>query len=149
VLYPLKGTSSLATMDRAGVAAKAKVPPERYVDLAILRGDPSDGLPGVAGVGEKTAASLLADHRDLDALLAAAAEGRLTPRLNAAITAAADYIQAMRKVAAVATDVDYQISEPHPPDRDRLAALAAANAIEGPVERMLAAMEQAGLADPA
>jgi 5'-3' exonuclease len=136
-------------MDAAGVAAKTRVPPERYVDLAILRGDPSDGLPGVAGVGEKTAASLLADHRDLDALLAAAAEGRLTPRLNAAITAAADYIQAMRKVAAVATDVDYRISDPHPPDRDRLATLATANAIEGPVERMLAAMEQAGLADPA
>ena len=110
---------------------------------------PPTASPGSPGVGEKTAASLLADHRDLDALLAAAAEGRLTPRLNASITAAADYIEAMRKVAAVATDVDYRISDPHPPDRDRLAALATANAIEGPVERMLAAMEQAGLADPA
>ena len=149
VLYPLKGTSSLATMDRAGVTAKVGVPPERYVELAILRGDPSDGLPGVPGVGAKTAAALVADHPDLDAMLAAAAEGRLSPRLNGALTAAADYIQAMRKVAAVATDVDYRISDPHPPDRDRLAALAGANAIEGPVERMLAAMEQTGLADPA
>jgi 5'-3' exonuclease len=149
VLYPLKGTSSLATMDAAGVAAKAKVPPERYVDLAILRGDPSDGLPGVPGVGEKTAAGLIADHPDLDALVAAAFAGRLTPRLNAALTASAGYIQAMRKVAAVATDVDYRISDPHPPDRDRLAALGAAHAIEGPVERMLAAMEQAGLAETA
>jgi hypothetical protein len=51
-------------------------------------------------------------------------------------------------VAAVATDVGYRISDPHPPDRERLAALATANAIEGPVERMLAALEQAGLADP-
>jgi 5'-3' exonuclease len=149
VLYPLKGTSSLATMDRAGVAAKVGVPPERYVELAILRGDPSDGLPGVPGVGAKTAAGLVADHPDLDAMLAAAADGRLSPRLNDALTAAADYIQAMCKVAAVATDVDYRISDPHPPDRDRLAALAAAHAIEGPVERMLAAMEQAGLAEPA
>jgi hypothetical protein len=79
----------------------------------------------------------------------AAAAGRLTPRLNAALTASAGYIEAMRKVAAVATDVDYRISDPHPPDRDRLATLAADNAIEGPVERMLQAMEQAGLADPA
>jgi 5'-3' exonuclease len=149
VLYPLKGTSSLANMDRAGVMAKVGVPPERYVELAILRGDPSDGLPGVPGVGAKTAAALVADHPDLDAMLAAAAEGRLSPRLNGALTAAADYIQAMRKVAAVATDVDYRISDPHPPDRDRLAALATAHAIEGPVERMLAAMEQAGLAEPA
>ena len=115
VLYPLKGTSSLAIMDAAGVAAKTRVPPERYVELAILRGDPSDGLPGVPGVGEKTAASLVADHPDLDALLAAAADGRLTPRLNAAITAAADYIEAMRKVAAVATDVEYRSATPtHP-----------------------------------
>jgi 5'-3' exonuclease len=149
VLYPLKGTSSLATMDAAGVAAKTRVPPERYADLAILRGDPSDGLPGVPGIGEKTAATLVTDHPDLDALLAAAAEGRLAPRLNAALTASADYIKAMRKVVAVATDVNYRISDPHPPDRERLAALGTAHAIEGPVERMLAAMEQAGLADPA
>jgi 5'-3' exonuclease len=149
VLYPLKGTSSLATMDGAGVAAKVGVPAERYVELAILRGDPSDGLPGVPGIGEKTAAGLVAAHPDLDAMLAAAAGGRLTPRVNAALTANADYVQTMRKVAAVATDVDYRISDPHPPDRERLAALGTAHAIEGPVERMLAAMEQAGLADPA
>jgi hypothetical protein len=54
----------------------------------------------------------------------------------------------MRKVAAVATDVDYRISDPHPPDRPRLAALASAHAIEGPVDRMLAALEQSGLAGP-
>ena len=149
VLYPLRGTSSLATMDGAGVAAKTRVPPERYADLAILRGDPSDGLPGVPGIGEKTAATLVNDHPDLDALLAAAAEGRLTPRQNEALVASADYIEAMRKVVPVATDVRYRISDPHPPDRDRLAALGTAHAIEGPVERMLAAMEQAGLADPA
>ena len=149
VLYPVKGTSSLAVMDAAGVTAKAGVPPERYAELAILRGDPSDGLPGVPGVGEKTAARLVAGHPDLDALLAAAAAGRLAPRVNAALTANAAYIEAMRKVVPVATDVDYRISDPHPPDRDRLAALAAAHAIEGPVTRLLAALERAGLADPA
>jgi 5'-3' exonuclease len=149
VLYPLRGTSSLATMDGAGVRAKAGVPAERYVDLAILRGDPSDGLPGVPGIGEKTAAGLIADHPDLDALLAAAAGGRLTPPRNAARTPRAGDGHARRKVAAVATDVDYRISAPHPPDRDRLNALATANAIEGPVERMLAALEQSGLAAPA
>jgi 5'-3' exonuclease len=148
VLYPLKGTSSLATMDRAGVTAKSGVPPERYVDLAILRGDPSDGLPGVPGVGGKTAASLVADHPDLDAMLAAGRDGRLAPRLAATLAASADYLDAMRTVVPVATDVDYRISDPHQPDRARLAELATANAIEGPVDRMLAAMEQAGLASP-
>jgi 5'-3' exonuclease len=149
VLYPLRGTSSLATMDRAGVAAKCGVPPERYVDLAILRGDPSDGLPGVPGVGEKTAARLVADHPDLDALLEAAKAGRLAPRLASSLAGSVGYLEAMRKVVPVAADVGYRISDPHPPDRERLAGLASANAIEGPVERMLAAMEQSGLADPA
>jgi 5'-3' exonuclease len=59
VLYPLRGTSSLAHMDEAAVAAKCGVPPARYVDLAILRGDPSDGLPGVPGIGEAAAERLL------------------------------------------------------------------------------------------
>jgi 5'-3' exonuclease len=149
VLFPVKGTSEMIRFDEAEVLARHGIPPGRYVDYAILRGDPSDGLPGVPGIGEKTAATLVAGHPDLDDLLAAAAAGRLTPRLNAALAASAGYIEAMRKVVPVATDVRYRISEPHPPDRDRLAALATANAIEGPVERMLAAMEQAGLADPA
>jgi 5'-3' exonuclease len=146
VLFPLKGTSSLARMDRAGVLAKCGVPPERYVDLAILRGDPSDGLPGVAGVGEKTAVRLVADHPDLDALLAAAEGGRLSPRLAASLRASADYIQAMRRVVPVAREVAYRSSRPRQPDRERLAALGERHAIEAPVRRLLAAMEQAGLA---
>jgi 5'-3' exonuclease len=146
VLYPLRGTSSLAHMDEAAVAAKCGVPPARYVDLAILRGDPSDGLPGVPGVGEKTAARLAADHPDLDALLAAAAAGRLPPRVAAALQQHAGYLQAMRRVVPVATDVAYQVSDPHPPDEARLAALAQGHNLDGPVKRLLAALEQTGLA---
>jgi 5'-3' exonuclease len=144
VLYPLRGTSSLAHMDEAAVAAKCGVPPARYVDLAILRGDPSDGLPGVPGVGEKTAARLAADHPDLDALLAAAAMGQLTPRVAAALQQHAGYLQAMRRVVPVATDVAYRVSDPHPPDQQRLAALAEGHNLDGPVKRLLAAVEQTG-----
>ena len=146
VLFPLKGTSSLARFDDAAVAAKCGVPPARYVDLAILRGDPSDGLPGVPGVGEKTAARLAADHADLDALLAAADAGRLAPRVAAALQQSAGYLWAMRRVVALPTDVAYQASDPHPPDRERLAALADRHSIDGPVDRLLAALEQTGLA---
>jgi 5'-3' exonuclease len=145
VLYPLRGTSSLARMDEAAVAAKCGVPPARYADLAILRGDPSDGLPGVPGVGEKTAARLAAEHADLDALLAAAAAGQLAPRVAAALQQSAGYLQAMRRVVALPTDVAYQASDPHPPDRERLAALAERHGIDGPVDRLLAALEQTGL----
>jgi 5'-3' exonuclease len=146
VLYPLRGTSSLAHMDQAAIAAKCGVPPARYADLAILRGDPSDGLPGVPGVGEKTAARLLADHPDLDALLAAAAMGQLPPRVAAALRQHAGYLQAMRRVVPVATDVAYQVSDPHPPDQQRLAALADGHNLDGPVKRLLAAVDQTGLA---
>jgi 5'-3' exonuclease len=146
VLFPLRGTSSLARFDEAAVAAKCGVPPARYVDLAILRGDPSDGLPGVPGVGEKTAARLAADHPDLDALLAAAAAGRLSPRVAAALQQSAGYLQAMRRVVPVATDVAYRASDPHPPDAERLAALADRHGLDGPVKRLLAAVEQTGLA---
>jgi 5'-3' exonuclease len=146
VLYPLRGTSSLAHLDEAAVAAKCGVPPARYVDLAILRGDPSDGLPGVPGVGEKTAARLAAEYPDLDALLAAAAAGRLPPRVAAALQERAGYLEAMRRVVPVATGVDYRSSDPHPPDEQRLAGLAERHNLDGPVKRLLAALEQTGLA---
>jgi 5'-3' exonuclease len=146
VLYPLKGTSSMRRLDEAGVAAKCGVPPARYADLAILRGDPSDGLPGVPGVGEKTAARLVAEHADLDELLAAAADGRLPPRLAAALQQSAGYLRAMRGVVPLPTDVAYRASAAHPPDRERLLALGERHAMEGPVERLLAAIGQAGLA---
>lgn len=66
VLYTLRGISELATMTPAAVAERFGVPPERYLDLAALRGDTSDNLPGVPGVGDKTAAKLIARFGDVD-----------------------------------------------------------------------------------
>src|SRR6266540_718151 len=87
-LFQLRGTSDMARMDEAGVRAKCGVPPSRYVDFAILRGDPSDGLPGVAGVGEKTAARLVSEYPTLDDLVAA--RDRLPPRVAAALAGAGE-----------------------------------------------------------
>ncbi|MFD0687124.1 DNA polymerase I [Actinomadura fibrosa] len=70
VLYPVKGVSELARMDPAAVEAKYGVPPERYRELAALVGESSDNLPGVPGVGPKTAAKWLAKYGDLDTLVA-------------------------------------------------------------------------------
>lgn len=80
-----------------------------YADMAVLRGDPSDGLPGVAGIGEKTAARLITEFGSLEALLAAAGEqhpaGRsksaLTPRLRTKIAEAAEYLAAAPPVVRV------------------------------------------------
>lgn len=74
VLYPVRGVSELARMDPAAVAAKYGVPPERYRELAALVGESSDNLPGVPGVGPKTAAKWLTKYGDLDTLVARVGE---------------------------------------------------------------------------
>ncbi|HEY5516464.1 MAG TPA: 5'-3' exonuclease H3TH domain-containing protein, partial [Pengzhenrongella sp.] len=70
VLYPVKGVSELARMTPAAVEAKYGVPPERYSDLAALVGESSDNLPGIPGVGPKTAAKWLGVYGDLTGLVA-------------------------------------------------------------------------------
>ena len=84
-------------VDRAGPA---------YAELALLRGDPSDGLPGVPGVGEKTAATLLAQHGSLEAILAAAHDpkSKMSKAYRTKLLAATDYIEAAGPVVRVATD---------------------------------------------
>lgn len=133
VLYTVKGVSELVEFDESEVEARHGVPPARYVDYATLRGDPSDGLPGVKGVGEKTARGLVARYRSLDDLVADAAA--LTPRLSEQITAAQDYLVAMRAVVPVRTDVAITVDDGRP-DPDAAAALAEARNLEGPIARL-------------
>src|SRR5690606_25702541 len=77
-----------------------------YAEMALLRGDPSDGLPGVPGIGEKTAAALLARYGDLAGLRAAvaSADSGLTATQRARLEAAADYLDAAPVVVRVARD---------------------------------------------
>ena len=70
VLYNRRGVSDYSLYDEAGIVERTGVPPSKYVLLAALRGDPSDNLPGVPGVGEKTAAKLLLKYGDLDGIFA-------------------------------------------------------------------------------
>ena len=106
--------------------------------------DPSDGLPGVAGVGEKTAARLVEEYPSLDALLDA--RNRLPPRVAAALAGAGDYLDAMRVVVPVATKLEVESTEPAEPDPARLQELAERHRLTGPVRRLLQAMHDAGLA---
>ena len=73
-----------------------------------MRGDASDGLPGVAGIGDKTAADLLATHGDLVAIIAAATDphGAMTGAIRARVASAADYLAVAPEVVRVATDLD-------------------------------------------
>ena len=70
VLYPKKGVSELARMTPAAVVEKYGLTPEQYPDFAALRGDPSDNLPSIPGVGEKTAAKWIVEYGSLSKLIA-------------------------------------------------------------------------------
>lgn len=106
VIYTARGMSNLEIVDDAAVVAKYGVHAAQYADFAVLRGDPSDGLPGVAGIGEKSAASLLAAHGSLDAIRAAVRDGTAgTPAQRTKITAAADYLEVAPTVVRVARDL--------------------------------------------
>ena len=72
MLYIARGVGKHEIVDDAWIRAKYHIPARAYVDYATLRGDASDGLPGVSGIGEKTAASLLNEHTDLEGILAEA-----------------------------------------------------------------------------
>ena len=118
VLYLGRGLAKATLFGPAEVAEQYCVPEHRagpaYAELALLRGDPSDGLPGVPGVGEKTAATLLGQHGSLDRILAAAHDPKSTMAkgLRAKLLAATDYIEAAGQVVRVATDAPVTLSTP-------------------------------------
>jgi 5'-3' exonuclease len=116
VLYLGRGLSKATLFGPDEVAEQYGVPAGRagpaYAELALLRGDPSDGLPGVPGVGEKTAATLLASYGSLDEILAAAQDpkSKMAKGLRAKLQSSSDYIEAAAKVVRVATDAPVKIS---------------------------------------
>ena len=147
VLFTVKGVSELRVMDERAVQERYGVPPSRYADFAILRGDPSDGLPGVRGVGEKTAALLVRAYPDLAALAAEAALPRRpspllgSAALRGAILDAAPYLRAMREVVPVRTDVAVRTRKGRRSEA-RLEALAKRHELGGPIGRLRAALDR-------
>ena len=107
VLYVAKGVSKHDVVDEAWIRDRYGIDAAQYVDFAVMRGDPSDGLPGVAGIGDKTAAVLLGEFGDLDGIVAAAGDpaSSIKPRVRASLLASGDYIDAAREVVAVRRDV--------------------------------------------
>jgi 5'-3' exonuclease len=141
VLYPVKGVSTLVEVDEAEVTRRYGIPGRAYLDYAILRGDPSDGLPGVPGIGEKTASHLIATHGSLAGVLEARdLPGTLRRRLEGA---AAYLAAAVRVVAPVAdapvrkVDLGLPARPAHP---RRLAALVETHKLAGPVTRLQTAL---------
>jgi 5'-3' exonuclease len=146
VLYTGRGVAKLEVIDDAAMRARYGVPGSGYADLAVLRGDPSDGLPGVAGIGEKTAAGLMARFGSVDGMLAAldAGDAGLTAGQGARLAAAREYLAAAPAVVRVARELEIPPLEPGlpraPADEQALYALAERWGLASPITRIVDAL---------
>ena len=143
VLYIARGVGNHERVTNDWVRTKYGIDARQYADFATLRGDASDGLPGVPGVGEKTAATLLNRFDDIDGIVVAAADpdAELGPGPRGKIKAAADYLAVAPAVVAVAREIDLgplATALPRTPrDPDRVLSLAQQWGLESPVARLL------------
>lgn len=103
ILFPRGGKDGPELIDPDGVRERYGIDPEQVPDFIALRGDPSDGLPGAKGIGEKTAKDLLQEHGTLEALLDAAHQPvpPLKPRVVGTLTAQADELRAFKDIATL------------------------------------------------
>jgi 5'-3' exonuclease len=147
VLYTARGIKALQIIGEAEVTAKYGIPGRMYADFATLRGDPSDGLPGVPGIGDKTAAALISRFGPLDALARALEEDETSgfpagSRLR--LQKAGDYLAAAEKVVRVVTDIPLPAIDARVPrtprDAGRLVELTGRWSLDGPVNRLLGAV---------
>ncbi|MBF4634738.1 5'-3' exonuclease [Agreia pratensis] len=151
VIYTARGMKNLELVTDEVIVSKYRVLPSQYVDYATLRGDASDGLPGVAGVGEKTAATLLAEYGSLENVRDAAsdADSALSASVRSKLTAASNYLDVAPTVVRVVRDLDL----PTPADagarlspvtgdkRAQLESLSKEWNLGGSVTRLLAALD--------
>ncbi|MCK1814109.1 5'-3' exonuclease [Streptomyces sp. XM4011] len=148
VLYPVKGMGDLAAFDESALRDKYGVDGPGYAELAVLRGDPSDGLPGVPGIGEKTAATLLERFGDLTGILTALDDpmAKITRSQRAKLEAALPYLAVAPTVVRVATEVplpEHDATLPRTPrDPAALDALAGRWGLGSALERLLTALEE-------
>ncbi|WP_132878192.1 5'-3' exonuclease [Tamaricihabitans halophyticus] len=152
VVYVGRGWAKADVLGPAELAERYALPMETagaaYADMAVLRGDPSDGLPGVAGIGEKTAAKLITQFGSLTELLRATIDGdsRVTTKVRNQLAGAADYLAAAPTVVRVASDapvvMDRADSVPvqGPADPDRLAELQNQWNLGGCIDRLRKAL---------
>ncbi|HEX6249509.1 MAG TPA: 5'-3' exonuclease [Nocardioidaceae bacterium] len=146
VLYTARGVGKHERVTNEVVRGKYGVDGRQYADFAALRGDPSDGLPGVPGVGEKTAATLLRRFGDLDGILAAASDrgSDMAPGPRRKVKDAADYLAVAPKVVGVVRDLDLgrpDLTAPRTPVHpDRLVALSERWGLGGSVTRLVEAL---------
>nr|MBA3349811.1 flap endonuclease [Actinomycetota bacterium] len=133
VLYPKRGVSLMDRVDEGYIEARFGIPGRAYRDYAVLRGDPSDGLPGVRGIGEKLASSLIARFGSLEGVMSAAADARGNVALGK-VYGSLNYIQRALQVVSIPTDLPIPAVDLTRPRRQ-------------PDEAVFALAEQNGLTD--
>jgi 5'-3' exonuclease len=146
VLYIARGVARHEVVDEAAIRARYGIPGRAYAEYALLRGDPSDGLPGAPGVGDKTAAALIARNGSVAAALDAAADATSPMRgdIRRRLLAAADYLAVADPVVRVATDLDLPVLDDRlpaaPRDPPALVDLAEGLGLDDSLNRLLVAM---------
>jgi DNA polymerase-1 len=143
VLYVRTGSKGAEVVDAAEVKRRYGIPPELVPDFIALRGDPSDGLPGAKGVGEKTAADLLRRRGSLEEALEGAVRER-PPRLSGALLNGADELRRFKDIATLR-----RAAVRRPPDRETDFVNGAAAARERGMNRLAERLERIAAASPA
>jgi 5'-3' exonuclease len=147
VVYLARGLSQHDLVDIAWVSRKYEIPGDRYALFAMFRGDPSDGLPGVRGIGEKGAALIAKHFATTDEALAAAHEAHpvLTPALAKKIIAGADYLKIAPTLVHCAKDValpKLDISMPKAPaDLSKIYEMKERYGLGASVDRLITALK--------
>lgn len=142
VLFPIRGVSQVAVVDETYIAERYGIPGRAYRDFAVLRGDPSDGLPGVRGIGEKIAAALVARYGSIDAILEAA-EGPDPSVPLAKVKREADYVRRAAQVVSIVTDLPLEAADmtrPRDLPRDAIVVAAEQLGLSGPIAALLDAL---------
>jgi len=146
VIYLAKGISNHDLVNRKWIEDKYAIPGDRYGLFAMFRGDPSDGLPGVVGIGEKGAALIARNFSNIDEIVIAAENGdeRLTPALRKKIIAGKDYLRIAPKLVSCATDVplpNIALNLPQrPKDLTQIREIQSKYALGASVDRFIAAL---------
>jgi 5'-3' exonuclease len=104
ILYPRRGVSQVDVVNESYIESRYQIPGRAYRDFAVLRGDPSDGLPGVRGIGEKIAASLVTKYGSLEKIVEAAGSGVQGVAIGK-VRRDLDYLQRAVQVVTIPTDL--------------------------------------------
>jgi 5'-3' exonuclease len=140
VVYVARGVAKHELVTPEVLAAKYALDASRYVDFAVLRGDPSDGLPGVKGIGEKSAAGLVAAYPTLEAMVEAATDpaSDMSPAMRAKLTADVDYLARAREVVTAVDTLALPDLTRRPVNHAKVEELTERYALGGALTRLVA-----------